>query len=218
MKNKQPKNRQPYFLLLTLLSAMLFLLNGCSSTLLVENWSDKNYSGPPMKKILIIGVINNEKHRRSFENEFTSLLTTDKRTGIASHTLLPDLKKSGNKEKVLATVKEVGADAVMIVTSHGVVDQQRVTAPSVDYVPNAGMGYSSGMYGYYNTSHSVIFSPGHTVTDTILRVDIKLFSVATEKVIWSGKTESLNPKSAKKLIAEFERLVVRDMRKGGFIE
>jgi len=204
------------FLTLTIMTA--FLLTACGKTLLIENWSDPAYQEPPMKKILIIGVIKGDSKRRDFEDEFSALMTSENLTGIASHSLLPDLEKSGTKENILAIVEKIGADGVMIVTTHGLINQQRVTAPSVDYVGGAGGGYGHGMYGYYGSSYSVVFNQGHTVTDTILRVDIKVFNVSTKKMIWSGKTESLNPTSAKELIAEFERLVIRDMRKNGVIQ
>jgi len=203
-------------LFLSHLTAILFLLTACRSTLLVERWNDPDYPGPALKKILVIGVIKNEDRRRAFENEFATLITEGNRKGIASHTLLPNLEKSGNKAQVLAAVEKAGADGVMIVTTHGPINQQRVTPPTFDYIPNAGMGY--GMYGYYNTSHSVIYNPGHTVTDTLLRIDTKLFNVTSEKIIWSGKTESFNPSSSAKVIDELERLVIRDMRKSGVLE
>jgi len=204
------------------LFTFVFLLNGCSSTMLVESWSDKTYQGPKLKKILVIGVIKKENRRRSFENEFVKLITNNARTAIASHTVLGNLEKNANKESVLAAIEKTGADGVIIVTTRGIVQQQRITPVSVDYIPNAGggAGYGGygGMYDYYNASHSYVFNQGNTVSENILKVDTKLFNAATEKMLWSGKTESLNPKSATRLIAEYKRRVIRDIRKNGFID
>jgi hypothetical protein len=212
----KPVNKNTLFL--PLLLSITLLLNACNSTNLVKNWSDPEYKGPALKNILIIGVIKNDKKRRSFENEFAELITEKGRSGTASYTLLPDLEQSNTKQKVLDIVKKIGADGVMIVTTHGVSEQQWVTPPSLDYVGGAGIGYGHGMYGYYNTSHSIIFNQGYTVTNTILRIDVKLFDVATEKVIWAGKTESDNPTSAEQVIKEFEKLVIRDMQSSGVIK
>ncbi len=204
---------------LSLITIFSFLLSACSpATLLVENWSDPQYNGPPLKKILVIGVIKNTERRYAFEDEFASLISAGNRQGIASHKLLPDLEKQGNKEFVLKIVEQTGADGVMIVTTHGLINLQRVTPPTFDYIPNSGAGHSYSMFGYYNYSHSITYNPGHTVTDKLLRVDIKLFNAASEKVIWSGKTESFNPTSSKEVVAELERLVIKDIRKNGLIE
>ena len=87
---------------------------------------------------------------------------------------------------------------------------------SVDYIPNMGRNY--GMYGYYNMSNSFVYTQGNTVTDTVLRIDSKLFEVSSEKLIWSGKTKSFNPESADEVIEELERLIVRNMKSNGVIK
>jgi len=200
---------------LPLFFAFVFLLSSCSSTKLIEEWHDPEYKGPALEKIFIIGVIKSDSRRREFEEKFSKLITTKNRKAITSYTLLPDLKKSGNKKDVLAAIEKTGADGVMVVTTHGVYQQNRTTAGSIDYIPGTRHG---GMYGYYGMSHSYIYNQGYTVTDTILRVDTKVFNVETEKMIWSGKTKSINPESAKEVIHEYEKLVVRDMERHGIIK
>ncbi len=195
------------------LPLILLSLSACRTTNLVESWVDPTYQAPPLKKILVIGIIKNQKNRYKFEDEFAKLITTESRTGIASYTLLADLEKSGTKENVLKIIEETGADGVMIVTTHGLISMQRTTPGSYDYV-----GGGNGMYGYYNSSYAVIYNQGHTITDTLLRIDTKLFNAASEKIIWSGKTESFNPESAMEVINDLERLVIRDMRKSGVIQ
>lgn len=203
-------------LFISLLMATSILLNACSTTQFVENWNDPDYRGPALSKILVIGVINREDNRRKFEDEFSKLLTTETRTGVSSYSLIPDLKKSGNKEDILDVVEKAQADGVLIVTTHGVSQQDRVTAGSIDYIPNMGRGY--GMYGYYNRSHSFVYTQGNSVTDSVLRIDTKLYNASTEKLIWSAKTESFNPTSSDKIINELENLVVRDMKASGVIK
>ena len=132
-------------LILPILYAGLFILNACSTTHFVENWSDPKYKGPALSKILVIGIINTEEKRRMFEGQFTKLLTTQNRTGIASYTLIPHLDISVNKKAVLSVVEKSGADGVLIVTTHGVSQQDRVTRGSVEYMPNMGRNY--GKYG-----------------------------------------------------------------------
>ena len=108
-------------LFLPTISAVMFLLNACSTTHFLENWSDPDYKGPALSKILVIGIINTEDKRRMFEDQFTKLLSTQDRTGIASYTLIPHLDKSVNKEVILSAVENSGADGVLIVTTHGVI-------------------------------------------------------------------------------------------------
>jgi len=206
---------------LTVYISLFFIvafITGCSTTSLVNRWNDPKYTGPALQKILVIGVIKDDIQRRSFEEEFSTLITGNSRVGIASYTLMPDLQSADQKEEVLAVVDKVGADGVMIVTLQGVSKEQRDVPPSVNYMPSAGFGYGMGMYGYYGMSHSTVYTPGYTVTDTIVRLDTKLFAVSTEKMIWAGKTESFNPSSAQTVISELATLVTSDMKKSGMIK
>ena len=203
---------------LSIIIAFSFLLSACSSTSLVNRWSDPEYKGPALQKILVIGIIKDDIKRRSFEEEFASLISTPNRSGIASYTLLPDLKSADQKEEILAVVNKVGADGVMIVTLQGVSKEQRDVPPSVDYYPAPGMGMGYGMYGYYGMSHTAVYRPGYTVTDTVVRLDTKLFAVSSEKMIWAGKTESFNPSSSQSVVSELEKLVISDMKKSGMVK
>ena len=202
------------------ISLVLFLVffAGCSTTSLVTSWSDPKYTGPALQKILVIGVIKDEIKRNSFEEEFSKLISGNGLTGIASYTMMPDLKSTDQKEEVLAVVDKVGADGVMIVTLQGVSKEQRDVPPSVNYMPSAGFGYGMGMYGYYGMSHRAVYTPGYTVTDTVVRLDTKLFAVSTEKMIWAGKTESFNPSSAQTVISELASLVIKEMKKSGMVK
>jgi len=205
-------------LFLSIIIVFSFLLNACSSTSLVNRWSDPEYKGPTLQKILIIGIIKDDIKRRSFEEEFASLVTGNGRTGVASYTLMPDLKSADLKEEVLAVVDKVEADGVMIVTLQGVSKEKRDVPPSVDYYPAAGMGMGYGMYGYYGMRHTAVYNPGYTVTDTVVRLDTKLFAVSSEKMIWAGKTESFNPSSSQSVVSELEKLVISDMKKSGMVK
>jgi len=202
------------FLIFTILFSCV--LAACSSTSLTSRWNDPEYRGPALKKILVIGVIKDDIRRRSFEEEFSSLISAGERTSVASYTLMPDLQSTDQKEEVLAVVDKVGADGVLVVTLQDVSKEQRDVPPSIDYVPTAGFGH--GMYGYYGMSHTAVYRPGYTVTDTVVRLDTKLFAVSNEKMIWAGKTESFNPSSAGSVINELAKLVTADMKKSGIIK
>ena len=200
----------------SILIMLSFLLAGCSSTSLVNRWNDPEFKGPPLQKILVIGIIKDDIKRRSFEQEFSKLISGTGLTGIASYTLLPDLKSADEKSEVLAVVEKVGADGVMVVTLQGVSKEERDVPPSVNYAPTMGRGNS--MYSYYGMRHTTVYNPGYTVTDTVVRMDTKLFAVSTEKMIWAGKTESFNASSSAAIVSELEKLVISDMKKSGVVK
>jgi hypothetical protein len=202
--------------LLFMLFVFSFFVSACSTTSLVSRWSDPEFKGPELKKILVVGIIKDDIKRRSFEQEFARLISTSDRKGIASYTVMPDIKSADQKEEIRAIVNKTGADGVLVVTYQGVSKQQRDVPPTVDYVPTAGFGH--GMYGYYGMRHTAVYTPGYTVTDSIVRLDIKVFAVADEKMIWAAKTESFNPSSTQTVIGELAKLVITDMKKSGVVK
>ncbi len=46
---------------------LLLGLSGCISTALIERWKDPSFSGPPLHKVLVVGVQRDEGRRRVWE-------------------------------------------------------------------------------------------------------------------------------------------------------
>src|ERR1700686_4065204 len=48
--------------------ALLFALSACVSTSLIDRWKDPGYSGPPLHKVLVVGVQKDQGRRRVWED------------------------------------------------------------------------------------------------------------------------------------------------------
>ena len=51
------------------------LVAACASTSLVNQWKSPEYTGAPLRKVLVLGVSEQPSVRRVFEDEFASRLT-----------------------------------------------------------------------------------------------------------------------------------------------
>ncbi len=78
-------------------------------------------------------------------------------------------------------------------------------------------GNRYGLYDYYGVSYQEVYTPGYTVTDTIVKLDIVVFSVKTEQMIWSGATRSVNTATGGEITDEAGALVIKDMKKAGLL-
>lgn len=198
-----------------LVSGILFLslmvLQGCSSTKLVTSWTDKDYQGEKLHKVLVIGMVRDDLMRRHFEDQFVGKLVQDGREAEASYVYMPSLQDYKEEGRLETLVRKIGADAVLITTLKDVEKRKKYVPPRVDYVPSL-----YGGYGYYVQSMQPIYTPGYERTDKVVQLETKVFSVKTGKMIWAGATESFNPSSTGKIIDELVRLVVSDMKKAGF--
>lgn len=189
-----------------------------ASTTLTNRWHDPNYSGAPLKKIFVLVVANKDVNRRALEDSYIVQLKKHGVTGIASYTLIKDPKHIYDEKQLKAIVAKTSADAVLITRLVGVRAEKTEIPPSVGVIatPRA-RGYSRGYYGYYNTTHHAVYSPGYTHVDKVVTLTIKIFSMEKDKIVWDGSTESFNPETAVKVIKEISTLIIDDIKKSGLI-
>jgi hypothetical protein len=81
-----------------------------------------------------------------------------------------------------------------------------------------GYGGPWGFYDHYGYSYNyVTYDPGYSVTRTNFRLDTNLYDVKTEKVLWSGVSQTMNPKSDNKLIDDVIKVVMNALKKNGLV-
>jgi hypothetical protein len=202
------------FPLIFIIALISLLIAGCSSTKLVNSWSDPNFTGQPIQKVLIVGVNKDEVNRRTYETHFAERLEKEGIAGVPAHQVISDSNKY-TEEKIRSAVKEVGADAAIISQLVSVEEKERYVPPTYEYEPV--FGYGHGFYGYYGMSHRYVSTPGYYTTDTIVKLEAIVFSTQTEEMIWAGATRSFNPSSAAKIIKENTDIIIKDMKESGLL-
>lgn len=208
-------------LTLVVLVTLLGLFSCSTQTRLYESWHDKDYTGPKLHKVLVLGVFKDDIQRRMFETNFVKEVDAEGKQAIAGYTLMPEKEDFDSKEDILAAVNKIGADSVLITSFKGVIEKQREVAPRVDYVPRMGMNYGRygyGYRGYYGSTYEAVYRPGYTATDTIVQLETRVYAVKNENLVWAGKTKSVNASSAEEIIKDLVSLVVKDMKESGLIK
>ncbi len=212
---------QKIFFTAFLMVAVMGLVSCASSTKLYERWHDGEYAGPKLQKVLVLGIFKDDIQRRSFEAAFANEVDGTGKRAVAGYTLMPDAEDFDNKEEIIAAVNKIGADSVLITSFKGVIEKQREVPARVDYVPRMGRSYGRygyGYGGYYGSTYETVYRPGYTTTDTIVQLETRVYAVKTEKLVWAGKTKSVNASSGEKIIKDLANLVVADMKKNGLIQ
>lgn len=216
------KKRPQHLVILSVILVLLLGLSACSNqTTLYERWHDEQYTGPMLNKILVLGIFKDEIQRRSFEATFVHEMNTENNQAVAGYTLMPETDDFDTKEDILVAVKKSGADAVLITSYKGTLEKQREVPPRMEYVSGMGMGYGRygyGYGGYYGSTYDVVYRPGYITTDTIVQLETRIFSVANEKLVWAGKSKSVNVSSSEEIVKGLVRLVVKDMKKSKLIK
>lgn len=186
------------------------LFTSCAGTKLTSTQVDESFRGKPVSNILVIGVTykDKEKVRRSFEDRFVAHFKAAGVGAISSGDAISipsDLMLK--KEEVLKAVNKFNNDAVIITHVAGFEEEEIYTTAR----------RSSGYYGYYGQIYAYANSSGYSSTNTYYRLETNLYDVKTEKLIWSGKSETLNPDSTMQAIDDVIKVVIKDLQKNKLI-
>ena len=181
------------------------LIIACAGTnKLTQTWVDEAHRGEPVSNILVIGVTYKEKEkvRRSFEDKFVAQLKAAGVEAISSGDAISipkDLELE--KDEVLKAVNKFNNDAVIITHLVGKEEKESYTRP---------VRLSGGQYGYHGRAHGYIPNTGYSRTDTIVRLVTNLYDVKTEKLIWSGQSETLD-------MDDMIKVVIKDLQKNNLL-
>ena len=192
----------------TILSTVLIVACAGTGTKLTQTQMDENRQEKPVSNILVLGVTYKEKEeiRRSFEDSFVVQLRAVGVKAISSGDAISiptDLRLE--KDEILKAVHKFNSDAVLITYVTGKDEKEDHTR-----------GYS-GYYGYYGRAYGYAHIPGYSSTNTFYRLATELYDAKTEKLIWSGKSETLNPDSPKQMIDDVIKVVIKDLQKNNLI-
>jgi hypothetical protein len=190
------------------LCAVLGVAAGCStSSTLVQRWSDANYSGTKGQKMMIMALGPNERNRNMWEEVFSSALTAVKVQPVRGSTALPSGAEA-DEPTLKQAIKDSGVKLVAV-TRLVDVEKEQVYVPGSTYYTPAPSYY--GMYGYYNYGYGMVNEPGYYQENKIYKLETNVYDVQTEKLVWSGLTETVNPETAADGANSVVQVVIGDM-------
>ena len=187
------------------LSFVALALVACAATQLTNSWTSPDYKGPPLKKVLVVGVSKQPALRRTFEDQFVKELKAVGVDAIPSYTFIPD-DGPAEEARVNQAVKDAGADGVLITRLVRVDVNTQVTPV---YPSTMGMGY----YGGYAGAYGGYYDPGMvTQTDTIV-LETNLYGVDETHLLWSGTTQTFAPTSLDQEMPGFAKIIIGALQK-----
>lgn len=205
-------NRIPLASLAVAVLAMATLA-ACSSTSLKEAWTDPEYKGQPLKRVLVIGVTENVRNRRAFEDAMVSAFRGRGVEAISSATISPPSMEI-DEDMLRAKVKELNADAVLVTRMVGV-EKETIYTPGTSTYTRAPRYYS--FHDYYSTAYQAVYEPGYIREYDVVKLESNLYESREEKLIWSVASSSFAPQSAQEVINELSKIIIEDMARNGLV-
>jgi len=177
----------------------------CAGTRMSQTWVDEARRGKPVSDVLVIVVADKAKNREAFEHKFVQQLKAAGVEAVSSADVIPmprDLKLE--KDVILQAVAKYGNDAVIISHLAGLDKKEVFTRTGPIY---------GGYYNYYGYAFNTVHDPGFYSEIATVRLETNLYDVKTEKLLWSGQSQSEDVQSINKLIDEVIALVIKDLQK-----
>jgi hypothetical protein len=63
-----------------------------------------------------------------------------------------------------------------------------------------------------------VYAPGDLITQVDICVEVLVYSLDQNKLVWAGQSSTSNPRSAEKLVREVVKKVAAEMKKAGLIQ
>lgn len=143
---------------------------------------------------------------------FTSFPLAGDRELLSNMGLGPEELKALIREKV----KEKGIDGILTVSLLDKEQEERYVGGNVGFsmtVPqysNPNNIYNYGFYDYYYYTYSTV-APGYYETMTTYFLEINLYDIETEQLLWTGQTSTKDPKNIREESEVFAKLVVDEI-------
>ena len=194
---------------LIIIPVATIFLSGCASTKLTHIWVDDAFKGKVFSDVLVIAVSKEEGVRRSFEEKFVAELKQAGVEAVSSADVIDiPANKELKKEEILEAVRKFENDSVVITHLIGVKKKKVYYPPTRTY---------STYYGYYHDTYSYVSRRGYYKTHTFVRLEPNLYDVKTEKLVWSGKSETWEPGSDQQIIDDVVKVVIENLREQGLL-
>jgi hypothetical protein len=173
------------------------LLGACAnSTQMVASWTDPNVAPVPLRRTLAVFMTTDPGMRRMVEDKLAGRLPG----GVPSYRLIPD-DQASSVDALRSRLSAREFDGIVVMRMVGVTTEVNETIAAYNLY---------GYWGYWGAAAPI------TYTDTFYAVESSLYSTDDGRMLWMGRSETVNPKNASKLADYTVNFAVKNLKRAGF--
>ena len=187
------------------------------SSKLVMSWRNPEAPATKFHRVLALGLSQKTTVRADFEDALATQLEADGLTAVAGNTIL--LRPEGTQLDLNYLRGQVRDNQIEAV----VVSRLLKVENKVTYVPGGPMfmpyPYYATFYGYYGSVYPVVYSPDYLREEKKVRIETNLYLISDPDgiLVWTGVTDTFDPKNVHKAIKGLVSLIVKQMRTDGVL-
>jgi hypothetical protein len=187
---------------------IVLLLAACSTTEIVNSWQapDAEIDKDKLNKVLVAVLAESDATRRASEDRMAGFHPSFKQ----SYTLFPNPETTADELKCQSLLEKEGVDGIIVVRMLKVGEEQT-------FIPsNPGVPYWGGWHGRYWGAYN---QPGYYRTDLMYTIETNVFSLRSDKLLWTGLSTTMNPGRFDRAIQEVIEASYKKMKSDGlFVE
>ena len=177
--------------------SLALLLFGCSSSNKISNsWKnpDVTIESAKFQTMAVFAMVKDEQMRRGVEEAIVSQMPNT--IAVPSYKMITR-EELADIEAVKQKLKERGMEGALVLSVRNV--NQKTSYYSSGMYPSAY--YSFG--GYYNYAWNYMYDPYvYSTTNVYVDLEILIYSLRDDKLVWYGESTSVNPKGIQETISE----------------
>lgn len=197
-------------------------LGACATgprTVFDSTWEDPTYADSPFTRIALLANFRTESDSRQFEQEIAASLEERGIAAVQGHMFLDD-GRAYSQEEMEARLHDVDAEGILI-SKLIAVDEERVYHPPAGYLRGMPPGMIRGnpyfwyyyphwnYYSYWRSSFGVTRARGYWREHRYVIVETSLYDNRTNQLVWTGKSETMEPREFSALADSIARAVTR---------
>jgi len=189
------------------------IIAGCSTSNKISNsWKnpEATMESAKFQTVAVFGMVKNQDMRMDVEEVIASQMVNT--IAVPSYKLITN-EQLGDISTVKKLLSDRGMEGALILSVKRV--DEKTTYSSYGMYPSAYYNFG----GYYNYAWNYMYDPYlYTNTNIYIDLEILIYSLKSDKLIWYGESTSVNPKSIQETIAELAVSVKEQLIEDGLLD
>jgi hypothetical protein len=205
-------------LVAALVMASLTAGSAWAGTKFTTAWKSPEFTGFDLEagdKVLAMVMTTHEESRHGAEATLAQELEKRDVTAVPAYTVIPG-NVVQDKDRAKPYIDKSGCKYAIVMRVAGREKELRGTGPSYTAIPVATMPYYGSFYGgYYTFGWGAVYNPGVMEIQNKVHVETLIYDLRTDKLIWAGMSDTMNPDTAQKFIKDLVKGAAKEMKKQG---
>lgn len=192
----------------------IFFLASCSSTKIVDSWTNKEYINYRPKQVLIVGITENLTARIMFEEQLKRELSYRSIYAVESYkvfdsSFINTIQTEDDINKEIEKISKNGIDAVLISALKGVEDK-------ISYSGNTFQnGYYWRRFGrYYFLYQDVYFDDGYYTKYKVYHIEASLYNLKEnndKSLVWVASYDIVDPNTITSTVNDYVKAIMKSL-------